>query len=71
MHLHTRAALKGKVHLVHHLPPPVIAGKNRAGEPVEGKYAPWMHSAFGILARPKGLHGTAFETRWRDPKEAS
>ena len=47
--------------LVHHLAPPMFAKKNRDGEPVKGEYGPWMRSAFGLLARLKGLRGTAFD----------
>jgi len=67
--LHTGAAFRkqiesmfeGKVRLVHHLAPPMFARKNRDGEPVKGEYGPWMRSAFGLLARLKGLRGTAFD----------
>ncbi|WP_213958947.1 MULTISPECIES: indolepyruvate ferredoxin oxidoreductase family protein [unclassified Variovorax] len=67
--LHTGAAFRkqiesmfeGKVRLVHHLAPPMFAKKNRDGEPVKGEYGPWMRSAFGLLARLKGLRGTAFD----------
>lgn len=67
--LHTGAAFRqqiasmfeGKVRLVHHLAPPLFARKNQAGEPVKGTYGPWMRSAFGVLARFKGLRGTAFD----------
>nr|MBA2722116.1 hypothetical protein [Methylibium sp.] len=31
------------------------------GEPVKQKFGPWMHSAFTVLARLKGLRGTAFD----------
>ncbi|WP_042884928.1 indolepyruvate ferredoxin oxidoreductase family protein [Cupriavidus necator] len=67
--LHTGAAFRqqiasmfeGKVRLVHHLAPPLFARKNQAGELVKGSYGPWMRSAFGVLARFKGLRGTAFD----------
>ncbi|MCY1210423.1 indolepyruvate ferredoxin oxidoreductase, beta subunit [compost metagenome] len=67
--LHTGAAFRqqiasmfeGKVRLVHHLAPPLFARKNQAGELVKGAYGPWMRTAFGVLARFKGLRGTAFD----------
>jgi indolepyruvate ferredoxin oxidoreductase len=39
----------------------MFARKNRDGEPVKGAYGPWMRHAFGLLARLKGLRGTAFD----------
>ncbi|MDQ0139658.1 indolepyruvate ferredoxin oxidoreductase family protein [Cupriavidus necator] len=67
--LHTGAAFRqqiasmfeGEVRLVHHLAPPLFARKNQAGELVKGAYGPWMRSAFGVLARFKGVRGTAFD----------
>jgi indolepyruvate ferredoxin oxidoreductase len=67
--LHTGAAFRkqiesmfeGKVRLVHHLAPPMFAKKNSEGEPVKVEYGPWMRSAFGLLARLKGLRGTALD----------
>ncbi|MCW5259342.1 indolepyruvate ferredoxin oxidoreductase family protein [Verminephrobacter eiseniae] len=67
--LHTGAAFRkqiesmfeGKVRLVHHLAPPMFARKNRDGEPLKGEYGPWMRSALRVLARLKGLRGTAFD----------
>ncbi|WP_432261862.1 indolepyruvate ferredoxin oxidoreductase family protein [Cupriavidus sp. TMH.W2] len=67
--LHSGAAFRqqiasmfeGKVRLVHHLAPPLFARKNQAGELVKGTYGPWMRTAFGVLARFKGLRGTAFD----------
>ena len=67
--LHTGAAFRkqiesmfeGKIRLVHHLAPPMFAKKNRDGEPIKREYGPWMRSAFGLLARLKGLRGTAFD----------
>ncbi|MGN5479297.1 DUF6537 domain-containing protein [Cupriavidus basilensis] len=67
--LHTGTAFRkqiesmfeGKVRLVHHLAPPLFAKKNDKGELVKGTYGPWMRTAFGALARFKGLRGTAFD----------
>jgi indolepyruvate ferredoxin oxidoreductase len=67
--LHTDAAFTAKVSgmfegdykLVHHLAPPAIAKKNERGELVKQPFGPWMRSAFGVLARLKGLRGTAFD----------
>ncbi|MFS8934663.1 indolepyruvate ferredoxin oxidoreductase family protein [Cupriavidus taiwanensis] len=67
--LHTGAAFRkqiesmfeGKVRLVHHLAPPLFARKNQDGQPVKGAYGPWMRTAFGVLARFRGLRGTALD----------
>jgi indolepyruvate ferredoxin oxidoreductase len=67
--LHTDPAFTAKVSgmfegdykLVHHLAPPAIAKKNERGELVKQPFGPWMRSAFGVLAKLKGLRGTAFD----------
>jgi len=67
--LHTGAAFRqqiesmfeGKVRLVHHLAPPLFAKKNADGDLVKGAYGPWMRKAFSVLARLKGLRGTALD----------
>ena len=47
--------------LVHHLAPPIMGKTNAQGEPVKQAFGPWMRSAFGLLARLKGLRGGAFD----------
>jgi indolepyruvate ferredoxin oxidoreductase len=47
--------------LKYHLAPPLLAAKNAQGELVKKTYGGWMKSAFGVLARFKGLRGTAFD----------
>ena len=67
--LHTDPAFSAKIDgmfegdykLVHHLAPPAIAKKNDKGELIKQPFGPWMRSAFGVLARLKGLRGTAFD----------
>jgi len=67
--LHTDAAFtqriagmfEGDYRVVHHLAPPLTAKKNDKGELVKTSYGPWMRTAFGWLARMKGLRGTAFD----------
>ncbi|TXH56879.1 MAG: indolepyruvate ferredoxin oxidoreductase family protein, partial [Burkholderiaceae bacterium] len=67
--LHTDAAFtkkladmfEGDVKLVHHLAPPRLAKTNDQGELVKQAYGPWMRSAFGVLAKLKGLRGTALD----------
>ncbi|OJU92021.1 MAG: indolepyruvate ferredoxin oxidoreductase [Burkholderiales bacterium 66-5] len=68
--LHTDAAFVGKIaegfegdyRIVHHLAPPLWSKKNAKGELTKSAYGPWVRSAFGWLARLKGLRGT-----WLDP----
>ncbi|MDT7837740.1 indolepyruvate ferredoxin oxidoreductase family protein [Aquabacterium sp. OR-4] len=67
--LHTDASFSAKIaaqfegdyRLVHHLAPPLLAKTNAQGEMIKRAYGPWMRSAFGLLARLKGLRGTAFD----------
>jgi indolepyruvate ferredoxin oxidoreductase len=55
------AMFEGDFKLNYHLAPPVIAKKNDKGEPQKQKFGPWMLTAFRLLARLKGLRGTAFD----------
>jgi indolepyruvate ferredoxin oxidoreductase len=52
---------EGDYKLVHHLAPPLTAKRNAKGELVKQPFGPWMRKAFGLLARMKGLRGTAFD----------
>jgi indolepyruvate ferredoxin oxidoreductase len=48
--------------LTFHLAPPLLARRHPAtGEPRKITFGPWMMSAFRLLARLKGLRGTAFD----------
>ncbi len=67
--LHTDAAFAAKIdgmfegdyRVVHHLAPPLLGRTNTQGEPVKQAFGPWMRRAFAVLARCKGLRGTAFD----------
>ena len=67
--LHTDDAFTAKVadmfegdfKLVHHLAPPTIARRNERGELVKRPFGPWVRTAFSLLARMKGLRGTALD----------
>jgi indolepyruvate ferredoxin oxidoreductase len=52
---------EGDYKLVHHLAPPLTAKTNDKGELLKKPYGPWMRSAFGLLAKMKGLRGTALD----------
>ena len=47
--------------LAYHLAPPAIAKRNEKGELQKRRFGPWMLSAFRMLAKLKGLRGTAFD----------
>ncbi|MDE2617213.1 MAG: indolepyruvate ferredoxin oxidoreductase family protein [Burkholderiales bacterium] len=55
------AMFEGEYKLHYHLAPPLIARKNARGELVKRPFGPAMGSAFRLLARLKGLRGTAFD----------
>ncbi|KQV96449.1 indolepyruvate ferredoxin oxidoreductase family protein [Pelomonas sp. Root1237] len=52
---------EGNYKLVHHLAPPLLAKKNNKGELVKQPFGQWIRPAFGLLAKMKGLRGTAFD----------
>lgn len=52
---------EGDFKLNYHLAPPMIASKNERGELQKRKFGPAMLTAFRLLARLKGLRGTAFD----------
>ncbi|RZL37996.1 MAG: indolepyruvate ferredoxin oxidoreductase family protein [Rubrivivax sp.] len=52
---------EGDYKVVHHLAPPLLAKKNNKGELVKRPFGPWIRPAFGVLAKLKGLRGTAFD----------
>jgi len=52
---------EGDYKIVHHLAPPATAAKNDKGELVKKSYGPWMRKAFAVLAKMKGLRGTALD----------
>lgn len=71
--LHTDAAFLAKVsgmfegemgkdfQLNYHLAPPILAKRNSKGELVKQKFGPSMLKGFKVLAKLKGLRGTAFD----------
>jgi indolepyruvate ferredoxin oxidoreductase len=57
-----KAQFEGDYELKLHLAPPLWAKKDPAtGELRKGTYGPWMLRAMGLLARFKGLRGTALD----------
>ena len=47
--------------LKYHLAPPLLAARDAKGHLIKKAYGGWMRRAFGVLARFKGLRGTAFD----------
>jgi indolepyruvate ferredoxin oxidoreductase len=52
---------EGDYKLNFHLAPPLLAKKDADGHLIKMKFGPWMMKAFGLLAKFKGLRGTAFD----------
>jgi indolepyruvate ferredoxin oxidoreductase len=52
---------EGDYKLVHHLAPPLTAKRNDKGELQKRPFGPWMRTAFGLLAKLKGLRGCALD----------
>jgi indolepyruvate ferredoxin oxidoreductase len=55
------AEFDGDVRLEFHLAPPLLGKKNAQGQPIKTTFGPWMLTAFGFLAKLKGLRGTALD----------
>jgi len=55
------AQFEGDYTVNYHLAPPLIAKRNEKGELVKQKFGPWMKTGFTLLAKLKGLRGTAFD----------
>src|SRR6266700_8070552 len=56
------AQFEGDYKLNFHLAPPLTNKPDpTTGEPKKSSYGPWMMGAFRVLARMKGLRGTAFD----------
>ncbi|MDB5820625.1 MAG: indolepyruvate ferredoxin oxidoreductase [Rhizobacter sp.] len=55
------AQFEGDYKLNFHLAPPMLAKTNSEGHLVKKQFGPWMHSAFKVLAKFKGLRGTALD----------
>jgi indolepyruvate ferredoxin oxidoreductase len=55
------AMFEGDFKLNYHLAPPLLAKKNGKGELQKQQFGPWMLTSFRLLAKLKGLRGTAFD----------
>jgi indolepyruvate ferredoxin oxidoreductase len=52
---------EGDVKVKFHLAPPLLAKRDAQGHLVKAQYGSWMKFAFGVLAKFKGLRGTALD----------
>jgi len=55
------AMFEGDFKLHYHLALPLLASKNDKGELQKSHFGPWMLTSFKLLAKLKGLRGTAFD----------
>jgi indolepyruvate ferredoxin oxidoreductase len=52
---------EGDIKLKFHLAPPLLAKHDSKGQLIKQEFGPWMMKAFGVLAKFKGLRGTALD----------
>jgi indolepyruvate ferredoxin oxidoreductase len=52
---------EGDITVKFHLAPPLLAKKDKDGHLIKQEFGPWMMKAFGVLAKFKGLRGTALD----------
>jgi indolepyruvate ferredoxin oxidoreductase len=52
---------EGDIKLKFHLAPPLLAKHDSKGQLIKQEFGPWMMKAFGVLAKLKGLRGTALD----------
>ena len=60
-HARLAAQFEGDFKLHVHLAPPLIARKNAKGEFIKQRFGPLMFTGFRLLAKLKGLRGTALD----------
>jgi indolepyruvate ferredoxin oxidoreductase len=52
---------EGDFQVAHHLAPPLLSPRNERGELKKRRFGPWVRTAMAVLARLKGLRGTALD----------
>ena len=55
------AMFDGEIRIQFHLAPPLLARHDSHGRLIKQEFGPWMMTAFGLLAKLKGLRGTMFD----------
>jgi indolepyruvate ferredoxin oxidoreductase len=61
-------AFEGDLKFEFHLAPPLLAGKDTAGQPKKTTFGPWMMTAFRALAALRALRGTSLDLFGRTPE---
>ncbi len=56
-----KGQFEGDFKVVHHLAPPMLARKDDHGHLQKRAFGAWVRPAMGVLAKMKGLRGTAFD----------
>jgi indolepyruvate ferredoxin oxidoreductase len=56
-----KAQFEGDYSVKFHLAPPMFSRKNEKGELIKRQFGSWMMPAFKVLAKLRGLRGTAFD----------
>ena len=52
---------EGEFKVSYHLAPPMLPGTDASGRPLKRQFGPWMLSMFRVLAKLRGLRGTALD----------
>ena len=52
---------EGDYKIAYHLAPPMLSRRNEQGQLQKRRFGPWMRHGFALLARLKGLRGTALD----------
>ena len=60
-HARIQSQFEGNYKLAYHLAPPLLAKRNERGELQKRRFGPWVGSAFALLAKFKGLRGSALD----------
>jgi indolepyruvate ferredoxin oxidoreductase len=61
----------GDYQIKFYLAPPIFAKRDKSGRLIKKEYGPWMMSAFRMLAKLKGLRGTALDPFGRTEERRS
>ncbi|HYL17806.1 MAG TPA: indolepyruvate ferredoxin oxidoreductase family protein [Burkholderiales bacterium] len=56
-----KSQFEGDYKLHFHLAPPLLSKRNEKGELIKSEYGPWVFGVFKLLAKLRGLRGTALD----------
>ncbi len=60
-HAKIASMFEGDYKIAYHLAPPLLSRRNEQGQLQKRRFGPWMRVGFALLARLKGLRGTALD----------